>query len=166
MVRSRQGSSAKVLVAGIGNRLIGNDGFALLVVDLLDSVELPENVDLKDLGTAGLTVATDLGEYDLVIFIDSMEMEGEAGRLHKAEVAVEEDLEDVSELAKVILHEVGLEGLLRFAKAIGTLSQRVVLIGCKPKVMAPSLDLSLEVEKATRRTVDMIMDVLKSSRTR
>ena len=46
---------------------------------MLTSVSLPENIELRDIGTAGLTVATDLDEYDPVIFLDSMKMEGEPG---------------------------------------------------------------------------------------
>jgi len=155
--------TGKILVAGVGNRLMGDDGFGSRVIDLLASTRIPQNVELRDLGTAGLTIATDLNEYELVIFLDSMDMEGDPGRLHLTEMNVKEGLDDVTELAKVTLHEAGLEGLLRFSKAIGTLPPKVILIGCKPKALGPSLELSPEVEEATYRAVYMVLNILKTS---
>lgn len=148
------------MVAGVGNRLMGDDGFGPRVIDLLLPIQLPENIELRDIGTAGLTIATDLSEYDTVIFLDSMKMGGEPGRLSRVEIDVEDVREDVGELARVSLHEVGLEGLLKFSKAIGTLPSRVVLVGCEPKDLGPGLRLSDEVERAAHEAVDMVLEIL------
>ena len=151
-----------VLIAGVGNRLMGDDGFGPRVIDLLSMIPLPENIEVRDIGTAGLTIATDLSDYDMVVFIDSVNIEGEPGRLHKSDVVVEGSLEDTAELSRFTLHEVGLEGLLKFSKAIDTLPPRVVLIGCKPKAFGPSLELSPEVEGATHKAAEMALDTVES----
>ena len=150
----------RTLVAGVGNRLMGDDGFGPRVIDLLSAIPLPENVEVRDIGTAGLTIATDLIEYDMVIFLDSMKMEGEPGRLSRVEIDVEDVHEDVGELARVSLHEVGLEGLLKFSKAIGVLPARVVLVGCRPKDLGPGLKLSDEVERAAHEAVETVLEIL------
>jgi len=139
---------------------MGDDGFGPRVIDLLSAVSIPENVELRDIGTAGLIIATDLSDYDLVVFVDSMEMEGEPGRISRFEVDVGEVHGDVGKLARVTLHEVGLEGLLKFSKAIGTLPPRVILLGCKPRVVSPSLQLSDEVERAVHRAADLVLEIL------
>lgn len=151
---------SRILVAGVGNRLMGDDGFGPHVIDLLSERSFPENVELRDIGTAGLTIATDLNEYDVVIFLDSMDMEGEPGRLCRTKIQVGEDLDDTAELARLTLHEVGLEGLLRFSKAIGCLPREVILIGCKPKILEMGIGLSTEVGEAADRAVDMVLDIL------
>ena len=158
--KSEESSGSRILVAGIGNRLMGDDGFGPRVIDLLSEFDISESVDIRDFGTAGLTIATDLEEYDLVIFLDSADVEGEPGVLFKTEVAVEGDLDDMAEISRFSLHEVGLEGLLRFSKAIGTIPSKVILIACKPKVVEPSLEISPEVEEATRRVAEMVLDIL------
>jgi hydrogenase maturation protease len=162
----RDNKDIRVLVAGVGNRLMGDDGFGPRVIDLLLKESLPMNVEARDIGTAGLTIATDLADYDLVIFLDSMEMEGEPGRLYKAKIEVLNTTEEVSELAKMTLHEVGLEGLLKFARAINTLPERVILIGCKPKDIHPTLELSQEVEAATLKAARMVLATLESDLSR
>ena len=157
MTSSKSSSTKKILIAGVGNRLMGDDGFGPRVIDLLSSTPLPENVEARDIGTAGLTIATDLIEYDLVVFVDSVNIEGEPGQLHKSGILVEEGGWDAAELSRFTLHEVGLEGLLKFAKAIGALPPRVILIGCKPKALGPSLELSPEVEDTLQRAADMAL---------
>ena len=158
--KSEESLGSRILVAGIGNRLMGDDGFGPRVIDLLSTFDVPKGVDLRDFGTAGLTIATDLEEYDLAIFLDSADVEGEPGVIFKTEVVVEGGLDEMAEISRFSLHEVGLEGLLRFSKAIGTLPSKVILIGCKPKVVEPSLELSFEVEEATHRAAKMVSDTL------
>ena len=60
----------KVLVAGVGNRLMGDDGFGPRVIDVLSNYSIPDHVELRDVGTAGITIATDLSDYDEIIFLD------------------------------------------------------------------------------------------------
>ena len=92
-------------------------------------------------------------------------IEGEPGRLQKSKLVVEEDVGDIAELSRFTLHEVGLEGLLKFAKAIGVLPPRVVLIGCKPKNLSPTLELSPEVgdalDTAAEMSISTVEDFLK-----
>jgi hydrogenase maturation protease len=154
----------KILIAGVGNRLMGDDGFGPRVIDLLSKSVFPENVELRDVGTAGITIATDLSDYDAVIFLDSKNMEGKPGKVEKSKLKVIGDIDDISELAKTTLHEVGLEGLIRFSKSIGTLPSDVILIGCKPKSISVSLDLSPEVEEATIIAANMVKNIIEKMR--
>jgi hydrogenase maturation protease len=122
---------------------------------------LPDNVEARDFGTAGMTIATDLADYDAVIFIDSADHGGEPGSLSKSRLLVEEGVDDIGELARLTLHEAGLEGLLKFSKSIGTLPEDVFLVGCKPKKLEPSLELSPEVESALEKAVAIVNEILK-----
>lgn len=160
---SADGPSTKsLLIAGVGNRLMGDDGFGPRVIDLLSSAPLPGNVEVRDVGTAGLAIATDLSDYDLVVFIDSVNVEGEPGRLYKWDVVVEGSIGDVAELSRFTLHEVGLDGLLKLSKAMGTLPPRVILIGCKPESLKPGLELSPGVEEALHKAAEMALDAVSA----
>lgn len=162
---SADGPSTKnVLIAGVGNRLMGDDGFGPRVIDLLYSALLPGNVEARDLGTAGLAIATDLSEYDLVVFIDSVNVEDEPGRLHKWDVVVEGSIGDVAGLSRFTLHEVGLDGMLKLSKAMGTLPPRVILIGCKPESLRPGLELSPGVAEALQKAAEMALDAVSAFR--
>jgi hydrogenase maturation protease len=159
-MRDPETVAPRILVAGIGNRLRGDDGFGPRVVDLISSRKLPDGVEARDFGTAGLTIATELSDYDVAIFLDSAEFEGEPGNIQKSRLKVESGIDDSAELARLTLHEVGLVGLLKFSKSIETLPERVYLIGCKPRVLVPTLELSPEVELAVEEAAYMVMDMV------
>jgi hydrogenase maturation protease len=154
----------RILVAGIGNRLMGDDGFGPRVIDNLESMDLPDYVEVLDVGTAGITIATELSDYNFVIFLDTMNMEGDFGKIYESRLEVKEGIDDVSDIAKTTLHEVGPEGLLRFSKTIGTLPPKVVLIGCKPKNVTVSLDLSPEVEESTFIAANMVLNLIEKEK--
>ena len=62
----------KILICGIGNRIMGDDGFAQHVLEFIEK-DLPDNVELGDFSTASLTMANDLCDYDAVIFVDDLD---------------------------------------------------------------------------------------------
>lgn len=152
--------SHRILVAGVGNRIMGDDGFGPRVVELLSKVSLPENVELRDFGTAGITIATELEGYDAVILIDSMEMEDLPGTIKCIDIDVHDLEAGASDLARFTLHEVGVKGLLEFSKAIGVLPPRIILVGGKPEKIAPGLHLSDVVERAAHAAARMILEIL------
>ena len=146
----------RILVAGVGNRLMGDDGFGPRVIDLLSTHPLPMNVELRDVGTASFSMATDLSDYDLVIFIDSMEMEGEPGQISRFE---DVDGNVIKPVGRTI-HELGLGELLEVSRALGTLPPRVILLGCKPGDIRPGTKMTTAVEQAAHKAVDMVLEIL------
>lgn len=159
----KQKDPGRILIAGIGNKIMRDDGFGPRVIELLSSIELPGNVDLKDYGTSGIYAAFDLSDYDIAIFIDSMNIEGRSGELKVVEIGREKILGDDLRIAEFSLHEAGLEALLKLSKALGTLPSRLILVGCIPKEISLSLELSEEVEQAAHDAVKIILDMIINS---
>jgi hydrogenase maturation protease len=72
----------RVLVAGIGNIFLGDDGFGVAVVEKLRSRSLPKGVDVIDFGIRGIDLAYALGSYDIAILVDSVSRGGAPGTLY------------------------------------------------------------------------------------
>lgn len=155
--------SKRILIAGVGNRIMRDDGFGPRVIELLSTLDILENVDLKDFGISGIYAAFDLSGYDFAIFVDSINIEGKPGELKVIEVDLEKILGGDSRIAELSLHEAGLEALLKFSKAIGTLPSRIILVGCIPKEISLGYELSEEVEHAAHEAVKMIMEKIKNT---
>lgn len=153
----------KTIIAGVGNQLLSDDGFGPRVIELLSQMDLEENIELRDMGTAGITIASELSDYSRAIFLDSMEMDGPSGKLYTCRLQVDESTDDIIELSRMTLHDAGLEGLLKFAKAINALPKEVFLIGCKPKSLDVGLELSTEVESASHKAVEKVLEILKQN---
>jgi hydrogenase maturation protease len=65
--------SKRILVAGIGNIFLADDGFGVEVVKQLAERELPEGVEVVDFGIRGLDLAYALMDpYEAVIFVDAL----------------------------------------------------------------------------------------------
>ena len=72
----------RVFIAGIGNKYMGDDGFGPKVVEELLSEEIPSGVEVRDVGLCGITLAPELADYDMVIFVDAVNMDSKPGTIY------------------------------------------------------------------------------------
>ncbi|MCD4733107.1 hydrogenase maturation protease, partial [bacterium] len=72
-----------VLVASLGNPLVGDDGVGLAVLKQLEQQELPVEVKLVDLGTDLLALSSHLDGIGKVILLDAVNFGGEPGELRR-----------------------------------------------------------------------------------
>ena len=80
--------TGRVLVAGIGNVFLGDDGFGVEVVQRIDPTSLPAGVDVADYGIRGVHLAYDLldGRYGTVVMVDAVPLDEPPGTLAVLEV--------------------------------------------------------------------------------
>lgn len=118
--------SERILVAGVGNVLRGDDGFGPAVTELLTS--LPEGAEVIETGTGGIALLQELmvGCSGLII-IDAVDRGAEPGTVFYIEPEIErgEHVPDV--------HLANPARVLSMAKTMGLLPERVVIIGCQPE---------------------------------
>ena len=88
--------SKRILVAGIGNVFLGDDGFGVEVVKRLAERELPEDVEVADFGIRGMDLIYALHDYyEVVIFVDATPRGEEPGTVYLLEPEIEDDGEVV-----------------------------------------------------------------------
>ena len=124
----------RILIAGIGNIFLGDDGFGCAVAKLLAARPLPDGVRVIDFGIRGLdlTFALTSGEYDAVVLIDAAARGGAAGTLYVIEPdAAEASSGEPADLS-MDMHNIDPAKVLRLAAAMGGDLQRVVLVACQP----------------------------------
>jgi hydrogenase maturation protease len=161
---------SKILVAGIGNKYYGDDGFGPRVIEALMAMNLPEDVEARDVGLCGSTLAPDLDDYELLIFVDAVKKGGRPGTIYrtaiKAEQVKELKLEDALRSFTFSIHDTGLEELLSFAKTIGTLPPTTIVIGCEVLNVKLGDTLNPAVEAAVPGAVELIVEELQRYRER
>lgn len=115
----------RILVAGVGNVLRGDDGFGPAVTELLTN--LPEGADVIETGIGGVALLQELMQgYDGLVLIDAVERGATPGTVFLIEPDVQEG-EHVPDVHLANPHRV-----LSMAKTMGVLPERVVIIGCQP----------------------------------
>jgi hydrogenase maturation protease len=152
----------QILVAGIGNAWLRDDGFGGAVAQALSERELPEGVHVFDFGTGGLELAYEVMRgYDALILVD-VSRQGEApGTLYVMEADpgdVEGSIEDGQPLD---LHAMDPQTVLRFVKYVGGWPGRVMVVACEPsEVEDVGLGLSEPVAGAVERAVDVVLQTV------
>ena len=123
--------SRRVLIAGIGNIFLGDDGFGVEVVTRLAGSGLPEGVEVKDFGIRGMDLAYALqDDYDLVVFVDATPRGEEAGTVYLIEPEIEEDGE-----VSLDTHGMDPVKVIRLSRALGARPTRTLVVGCEPRVV-------------------------------
>ncbi len=118
----------RVLVAGIGNIFLGDDGFGTAVAQRLAAAELPAGVEVVDFGIRGRDLAYALGQpYDAAILIDTVARGGPPGRL----AVIEPDVEK-NDAAVLDGHRMDPVAVLKLARRLGGLPPQIHLVGCEP----------------------------------
>lgn len=123
-------TTPRVLVAGIGNIFFGDDGFGVAVARRLSTRPLPDCVRVSDFGIRGIDLAYALQEYEAVILVDAAPRGGEPGTLHVIDAAT-----DARGPLGVETYGVDPVTVLAFARALGPLPKRLLVVGCEPAVV-------------------------------
>lgn len=136
----------RTLVAGFGNELRADDGFGVAVLRRLRECEPQPDVDLIEIGTAGIRLAQELlTPYDRLVIVDAMARGGAPGTVYVVEV------QDVERPDEVDLHLAVPARALALAKALGALPPEVFIVGCEP---AEVDELSMALTPAVAAAVD------------
>jgi hydrogenase maturation protease len=159
----------RILVAGIGNIFLGDDGFGGEVAQRLAAEDVPESVRVRDFGIRGYDLTYALLEpYELVILIDACPRGEKPGTVY----VIEPELNETAQSAVPVAldgHTMNPVNVLRLAKAMGPITGRVVLVGCEPATlggqegqMGLSEPISAAVDEAVRLVKRIIETTLSS----
>ena len=155
-----------ILVAGVGNAWLRDDGFGGEVARRLSARELPEGVSVMDAGTGGLDLAYEVMRgYDALVILDVSKQGGEPGTLYVMEPDEDEVQGGIEDGEVINPHGMDPQTVLRFVKSIGAWPGRVVVIACEPaEVEEMGWGLSDSVSEAVERAVELVLDTLRELR--
>ena len=147
----------RILVMGVGNPLMGDEGVGPRVVELLLSrYRFPERVEVTDAGTMGFTILNMFRGVDLVIVVDAVD-----GTDHEAGTVLMLDPESMAPNQIMhSLHDARLADVLDAAKLMG-LEPEVVCVGVQVKeIVHWEVELTAVVEAALEHAANAVVDML------
>ena len=155
-----QTTSKKILIAGIGNVFLGDDGFGVEVAERLACRPFPAGVRVADFGIRGFDLAYALMEgYEFTILIDAYAGEAAPGSLSVLEVHADSLDSPESAAGLVEPHAMNPVNVLRLAARMGAKLQKIFLIGCVPLTLGPEegqMGLSEPVSAAIDDAVELV----------
>jgi hydrogenase maturation protease len=154
--------SNRLLVAGIGNVFLGDDGFGVEVVRRMDATQIPEGVDVVDYGIRGVHLAYDLldGHVDTLVLVDAFAMGEPPGTLAVLEADVDAHAGDAP--VQVEAHSMSPDVVIAALRGLGGAVPRVLVVGCEPAVIDAHMGLSAPVDRAVDEAVRMVTDLVEA----
>jgi hydrogenase maturation protease len=153
----------RILVAGIGNIFLGDDGFGVAVAQRLAGEALPAGVEVVDFGIRGMDLAYALQEgYEAVLFVDAAPRGEDPGTL----TVLEPDLDSVE--SGIDAHGMDPLRVLGLAKTLGGVPPIVRVLACEPQGILDGEhdgalvgELSAPVQTAVDAAVELVPSLAK-----
>ncbi len=154
----------RLLIVGLGNPLMGDDGAGIEVVNMLRDLSLPEFVDVIDGGTPGVGLIDLMSGYGRVILVDAV-----VGQRHP-EPCVElgsalfaaspGNVRDGMGDDHCSLHETELTSVMKLMQTLGMKIPEITLAGIPAFNIAPGIGLSNDCMRLIPQAVKLITETL------
>jgi hydrogenase maturation protease len=153
----------RILVAGVGNAWLRDDGFGGEVARRLAEHDLGPGVEVMDAGTGGLDLAYEVMRgYDALVILDVSRQGGEPGTLYVMEPDEESVNAGIEDGETINPHAMDPQTVLRFVRSAGAWPGRVVVIACEPAdVEEMGIGLTPQVSTAVDAAIELVSETVQ-----
>ncbi|MEW6570585.1 MAG: HyaD/HybD family hydrogenase maturation endopeptidase [Nitrospirota bacterium] len=142
-----------VLILGIGNLILRDEGFGVHVIQKMMDVSLPPDVEVMDGGTMGIDLLYYIEGRKKVIVIDVVKADSPPGTLYRF---TGEDIEYHKEMLRSA-HEIDFSYVLKTAEHLGNEPDEVIFIGITPQEIDAGIGLSPALEEKIPQVIELVM---------
>jgi hydrogenase maturation protease len=144
-----------ILILGVGNKLLKDEGVGVHFIETLQKEQLPPGVEVEDGGARGIDLLTLIRGRKLVIIVDSAHMGEEPGtvRTFESEEIIQKHTKGFS------VHGASLADTLKLGEHLGVLPD-IVIVGVEPETIEIDIGLSDTASKTLgeiRKVVEKII---------
>jgi hydrogenase maturation protease len=158
--------ATRILVAGIGNIFLGDDGFGSEVVRVAEIPQDDQSVRVTDYGISGMHLAYDLlEEWDTLVLVDAVPSRGSPGTLHVFQADHEVDRESGSAAHGVDGHSMDPAAVFASLRALGGSPPYTVVVGCEAGSVEERIGLTEPVAKAVPRAARAVEEIVAALQT-
>lgn len=137
----------RILIAGIGNMFLADDGFGVELAQRLADHDFPAEVTVADYGISGMHLAYDLMTgYDTTILLDASARGEAPGTITVVELDAEHPFPATQ--TAIDAHGMQPEAVLDLLTLLGGTPGRILLVGCEPAEITDRIGLSAPVRAA------------------
>ncbi|MDR2884485.1 MAG: HyaD/HybD family hydrogenase maturation endopeptidase [Deferribacteraceae bacterium] len=149
--------SKKTVIMGVGNLLLCDEGIGVHASQEIAKWDLPEHVSVFDAGTLGLLSAPLFVNADTLIFIDSVEAQGEPGTVFRFS---KEDIMLDRFPMKLSPHQIGVQDTLLISELRGECPSTIIFYGIIPSSYEANLELTPPCQKALAEVLEEIKKII------
>jgi len=152
--KRQQGYYSRILVMGVGNLLLSDEGVGVHVAQRMMEMDMPPEVHVVEGGTDGFGLINIILEADRMILIDAIRGGGAPGSIYRFDV---EDCNPFPDIFKTSVHQISILEVINLSGLIGT-TPKTTIIGVEPKSLDMGMELSPEIEERVPKILRMILE--------
>lgn len=145
----------QVLVLGIGNYLMGDEGVGVHFINRIDKTQFPEDISFIDGGTGGFTLIPYIENHQRVIIVDATMDGKEEGTITLLKPRFSEDFP-----ISLSGHNFGLKDMVEILSMLDTMPQiylyTITILKMEPMCMQLSPKVDAAIQKVTRQIIQQI----------
>ena len=145
-----------ILVLGVGNLLLKDEGVGIHVIKALEKEELPPNVSLMDGGTGGLHLISWIQDYNRIIMVDATLDRNPPGTIRLIRPRFATDYPPL-----MSAHEIGLRDMIEAMILTEKLPDIQLIVVSAEDISEVGMELTPVVEAAVPEVVEMIKQIIK-----
>ena len=146
----------KILVLGIGNLLMNDEGVGIHVISALEKAGGIAGADLMDGGTGGFHLLGFIQSYQTIIIIDASLDQHTAGHVRVLQPRYAKDFPK-----QLSAHEIGLKDLIDSAVLLGNMPHLHLIAVSVKEFQNMGMELSPEVEAAVPTVVERVKELVE-----
>jgi len=150
-------SPLKIVILGVGNLLLSDEGVGVHVANELIKRQLPPGVKVIEGGTDGFRLLNIITEADRLIVIDAVKGGGPPGSIYRFDI---DEVQNCPSGFKTSVHQIGILEVINLSGLIGK-TPHTTVIGIEPKSLEMSMELSPEIEEKIPRIIELVLEELK-----
>jgi hydrogenase maturation protease len=156
LMKKADKSHRNITIVGVGNRLLGDEGVGLHVIDKLSQIPMPPYVNIIDCGCDLLGLMAYISEPARILVIDAIRAGGEPGEIYSFDYS----RLTTTKVEMCSAHQVKTVDSLRLIKLVcpALAESEIVVVGVEPKAMELSSDLSKEVGESIAEVTRSVLE--------
>ncbi len=148
--------SQSILVMGVGNYLMGDEGIGVHIIQEMAKRELPDKLDILDGGTGGFTLLGCFESYPVIIFVDATADGKDPGTISMIRPRFASDFPSA-----LSVHDVGLKDMVEAVYLMDMVPDIYLITISIAELKPMTLELSEPVNAAIPRTIDKIIELIE-----
>ena len=148
----------KLMVVGIGNYILQDEGVGVHAINRLMEMDLPDGVELVDGGTHSYDLVDFFCQAENLIIIDAMQAGGEAGTMYRAPL---EELGLRPQENCTSLHEMHFIEAVKMVNMMGHYP-KIIVYGIEPEVIDWGMELTPRIEEKLPRLTELVAEEIRA----
>jgi len=149
--------SNKILVLGVGNYLMGDEGVGVHTIYEMEEKVIPDYIDVLDGGTGGFFLMSYFDTYPRVIFIDACMDGHEEGHIKVIRPKFASDFPKA-----LSVHDVGLKDMIEVLYLQDKIPDIHLITVSIEKIDPMTMDLSEKVQESIPRVIDQVLNLAQT----